>query len=342
MKNITTLGIDLAKNIFYVYGMDKHGKKIVSKFIKRADLMTFIAQLPPCLIGIEACCGAHFWTNQFQKHGHTVKMMHPAYVKPFVQVHKNDRRDAEAIAMAASLPSISAVTPKTVNQLDLQALSNVREGAMKTRTALGNQMRGLLAERGIVLREGHTAIRHLIPLILEDADNGLSITSRQLIDHLRQEWHHQHELIEKLTSELEQFAKSDEACQQIQTIPGIGPIVSTALISHMGNGSGFATGRHLAASIGIVPRQHSSGGRDHLLGISKQGNKYLRKQLIHGARAAYQRFIKDPESSRLGQWIKGMEGKHPNKIIVALANKMVRIAWACLKKGTTYQANYSL
>lgn len=337
MGKISIIGIDLAKHVFQLHGNDARGHVCFSKQLKRDQLLPFLARQPACLVALEACGGAHHWARQIQALGHEVKMIHPRYVTPFVQVNKNDQRDAQAIAEAAARPGIPSVAVKSVDQQELQALHRVRERLVRERTAIGNELRGLLLEMGIIIPQGHKAIRETMPLVLEDGDNGLSPRMRQLLADLRAQWLERSQRIADYDRELQSIARQHPVCQRLQSIPGIGPVNATLLYSHAGGASQFRTGRHFSASLGLVPRQRASGGRERLLGISKQGNKHVRKQLVHGARAAY-RMLQTDKESRLGQWLQRMGSKHPNTVIVALANKLARIAWALMTREEVYQA----
>ena len=340
MNKNSIIGIDLAKSVFQVHGMTCKGKQTFTRQLKRTELAKFIAKQPTCVIGIEACSGAHYWGNLFEQYGHQVKIMPPAYVKAYVRVNKNDKRDAAAIAEAASRTQAPVVAIKTAEQLDLQALHRVREESVNSRTRISNQIRGLLAEQGVVIQRGNAATCNEVRLILEDATNGISYGLREIIADLRDEWLRLNERVDRYTLRIEKIAKSDARCKRLMSIPGIGPVISTLMVAYAGNGRSYRAGRDLAASLGLVPAQHSSGGKDLLLGISKRGNKQLRKQLVHGARAAYRSLEKNPESSRLGQWAQRLKaaGKHVNKIVVAIANKLARIAWSCLVNERNYQA----
>ncbi len=338
MNEISIVGIDLAKQVFQIHATDRHGHQRISRQLNRAQLQEFLVQQPHCLIAMEACGGAHYWARRARAAGHDVKMMHPRYVKPFVQVHKNDVRDARAIAEAAARPAIPAVAPKTVEQQDLQALHRVRERLVKERTAIGNELRGLLGEMGIVIARGHRAIRDAVPRVLEDGDNELSVRGRRLLADLREQWLEREARIGVYDRELQAIARENPVCQRLQTIPGIGPVNATLLYSHAGDASSYRSGRHFSAYLGLVPRQHASGGKERLLGISKQGNKHVRKQLVHGARSAYLSLSgKAPETSRLASWLRGMRDKPTNKVVVALANKLARIVWAVMARDVSYQ-----
>lgn len=339
MTNVNTIGIDLAKNIFQVHINNAYGKKVSSKQVRRSQLLNYIANQPKALVAMEACNGAHYWAKEILELGHEVKVVHPNYVKPFVQMHKNDQRDAAAICEAAVRPNIPSVAIKSNEQLDLQMLQRVRERNVKERTAISNEIRGILGELGIVIPQGIAALRQRIPMILEDPNNGLSVKLRALISDLFEDWHHRNDRANRYTQELENIARTNPICQRLMSIPGIGPINATLLVSHAGDAKHFKSSRHFSAYLGLVPRQYGSGGRDQMVGITKHGNVHVRKQLVHGARSAYKSLLKDPEASRLGRWLKGLEGKHPNKIIVALANKLARIVWAVLSKETVYQPN---
>lgn len=338
MTEISIIGIDLAKQVFQVHGVDRQGRARFNRRLTRAQMERFLIQQPHCLIAMEACGGAHHWARRAQAAGHQVKLMHPRYVKPFVQVNKNDARDAQAIAEAAARPSIPAVRPKTVEQQDLQALHRVRERLVKERTAIGNELRGLLGEMGLVINQGHKALRDAVPRLLEDANNALSIRGRRIIADLRDQWLERDARIAHYDRELQAVARDNPVCRRLQSIPGIGPINATLLYSHAGDASSFRSARHFSASLGLVPRQHASGGKERLLGISKQGNKHVRKQLIHGARAAYLMLSKaSAADSRLSRWLSGLSGKPTNKVVVALANKLARIVWAVMAREVSYQ-----
>jgi len=338
MNKLSIIGIDLAKNVIQLHGNDANGHTRFTRKLKRKEVLAFMVKQPKSLVAMEACGGAHYWARMLQEQGHEVKMIHPRYVKPFVQVHKNDARDALAIAEAAARPAMPTVAIKSVEQQDIQAIHRVRERLVKEKTAISNELRGLLGEYGIVMAQGHKSIRESVLTILENAENGMSMKGREIINDLREQWLDRESRISEYDKALKIIAKDNVICQRLQSMPGIGPVNATLLYSYVGDHDHFASGRHLSASLGLVPRQHASGGKENLLGISKRGNKHVRKQLVHGARAAYKVLIKEDNTSRLGLWVKRMEGKHPNKIIVALANKMARIVWALMKNETTYQA----
>lgn len=338
MSKISIIGIDLAKSVFQLHGNDTLGHTRLVKKLKRKELLTTLSLQSKCLVAIEACSGSHYWARKITELGHEVKIIAPQYVKPFVQVHKNDARDAQAIAEAAARPAMPSVAQKSVEQLDLQALHRIRERLVKEKTAISNELRGLLAEMGMVLAQGHKSIRTDLLDILEDASNELSVRGRRLIQDLREQWLEREERIKQYDSELKAIAKDSAVCQRLLTIPGVGPVNATLLYSHAGDSKNYKTARHFSASLGLVPKQNASGGKEKLLGISKQGNKHVRKQLVHGARAAYRVLSQGDGDSHLAKWVRRMEGKHPNKIIVGLANKLARIVWAVMSKEECYHA----
>ena len=339
MNKFNTIGIDLAKNVFQVHINDPRGKKITSKQVRRNQLLNYLVQQPESLVAMEACCGAHYWAREILKLGHQVKVIHPSYVKPFVQLHKNDQRDAAAICEAAVRPNIPAVAVKSAEQMDLQAIHRVRERVVKERTAIGNELRGILMEAGITIAQGTAALRTQVPLLLEDVNNGMSHRLRVLIQELMEEWQTADNRASRYKAELEHIAKNTPLCKLLMKIPGIGPIIATLMLSQAGDAKHFKSSRHFSAYLGLVPRQYASGGKEQMGGITKHGNGHVRKQLVHGARSAYRSLLKDPQSTRLGRWLAGLEGKHPNKIIIALANKLARIIWVVLSREAVYRAN---
>ena len=336
MKEITTVGLDLAKNVLHLIGCDAHGKEVKRKMLKRGQVMAYFANLPPCLIGMEACASAHFWARRFEELGHEVRLIAPQHVKAYVRGNKNDYNDARAIAEAARRPDIRFVAVKTVEQQDVQALHRLREARVGERTALCNQVRGLLAEYGIVLAKGVGAIRKRLPELLEDAENGLSDFFRRLLADCYQQLKELDAHIDFYTQVLKEQARDNEAIQRLQTIPGFGPIVASVFHAFVGNGQAFSKGRDVAAALGLVPKQHSSGGKTVLLGISKRGDRYLRSLLVHGARAVVR--LAQNKDDRLSHWIKRLKAtRGANKAAVALANKMARIGWAILRQNSVYQ-----
>jgi transposase len=334
--NIKRIGIDLAKQVFQLHGVDNHEKVVLRKQLSRTKVLLYFQSLAPCLIGMEACGSSHYWARELQKLGHTVKLMAPQFVKPYVKGNKNDTNDAEAICEAVSRPNMRFVSIKTVAQQDIQAVHRIRNGLVKQRTAKINQIRGLLAEYGVVENKGVNVLRNALLSILEDAENGLSADFRILLEELRQDLITFDERISSLTEKINAIAKADEDTQRLQQIPGVGPITATALISAVGDGKQFKCGRDLAAWLGLTPKQHSSGGKERLLGISKRGDAYLRTLLIHGARSVLRVSAKKTDS--LNCWLQNVcDRRNKNIAAVALANKNARIIWAILTKKTNYQ-----
>ncbi len=336
MNEITLIGLDLAKNVFHLIGLDSRGKEVKKRMLRRKQMLHIFAQLPTCTVAIEACAGAHYWARELEKLGHCVKVIPAQYVKPYLQGNKNDYNDARAIAEAAQRPSMRSVGIKSVEQQDIQALHRLRQQQVQMHTALCNQLRALTAEYGLVLPKGTHALHRGIPALLEDAENGLSERFRVWLHHGYEQLVALQEHIDYYTREIKEYARREPAIQRLETIPGFGPIVASAFVSHVGDGRQFAKGRDVSASIGLVPRQHSSGGKDRLLGISKRGDRQLRSLLVHGARSVV-RHAKCKED-RLSRWVNRLcERRGINKATVALANKLARIAWSVLRNKTTYR-----
>lgn len=332
---IATLGIDLGKNSCSLAGLDASGAVVLRRRMTRDGLVAFAAALPACVVAMEACCGAHFLGRTFAAQGHTVRLMSPEYVAPYVKAQKTDDRDAEAIAEASTRPTMRLVTLKSEAQLDLQVLHRARERLVASRTRLTNQLRAVLLERGVILPKRRTPFRRRLDALMAE---GLAISLRalRLLEDLRDEWASLDRRIGAYDDELAALTRDDEHARRLATIPGIGVINATALVAAVGDASAFAKGRDLAAWLGLTPRQHSTGGRTKLLGISKRGNKYLRTQLIHGARAAMVHFSK--KLTPVGAWVRAMLTRaHPNVVVVALAAKLARIAWAVLRHGRGYE-----
>jgi len=336
---ITTIGIDLAKEVFQIHGVDEHGKVVLRKQLRRSEMAKFFTRLEPCLIGMEACGSAHHWARKLTGFGHTVKLMAPQFVKPYVKTNKNDIADAEAICEAVGRPNMRFVTVKHVEQQAILSVHRARQGFVKARTAQGNQIRGLLSEFGIVMPQGIHSIVKRIPEILEDGDNGLPGTMRRLIsrltDHLKEMDRH----VAELEAQIMLWHRQSEASRKLAEIPGLGPITASAMVATIGDAKEFRNGRQLAAWLGLVPKQNSSGGKQMLLGISKRGDTYLRTLLIHGARAVIQFAEKNrpPES-----WLrKLMARRNKNVAAVALANKNARIIWALLAKDRMFRPDYT-
>jgi transposase len=333
---LQTIGIDLGKTVFHLVALDQRGRVVMRKRFSRSQLLHFTSNLRVELIGMEACGGAHFLGRALQQQGHQVRLMPAQYVKPFVKTNKNDYIDAEAIAEAIARPTMRFVPIKTDDQLDMQSLYRVRERWVMRRTAVVNQIRGLLLERGITLRKGRRHVDAALPDILEDATSKLSGALRMLIAQLKIELDQLASRIDEADSAMEQTAREDEACRRLTAIPGIGPVTATALIAAIGNGAAFRKGREFSAWVGLVPRQDSTGGKQRLLGISKRGNSYLRRLFVQGARSVMMRRTK--QTSGLSLWLEKLAvHKHHNVAIVALANKLARMAWAVLAKGEPYR-----
>lgn len=333
-NDVTVLGIDLAKQSFQLHGVDSNGITVLKKKLARKNLCQFIALMPACIIGIEACGGANHWLRVFEKFGHTVHMIAPQFVKPFV---KSNKSDAEAICEAVQRPSMRFVPAKSIEQQDIQSLHRIRSQAVARRTAQANQIRGLLMEYGLIIPQGISYVRKSIPLMLEDGDNELTFMFRELLADLYNEMVHLDERIKNLENKLEAICAQNEDCQRLLTIPGIGLLSATAMIAAIGDINAFKSGRELAAWLGLVPRQHSTGGKPTLLGISKRGDTYLRTLLIHGGRTVVR--VADKHSDQRSQWITQIEARRGKNIsAVAVANKNARVAWALLSKKTNYQA----
>ena len=337
---ITTIGIDLAKNVFPVHGADARGKAVLKKALKRAQMLPFFANLTPCLIGMEACGSAHHWARKLEGLGHTVKLMAPQFVKPYVKTNKNDAADAEAICEAVTRPTMRFVPIKNGQQQAVLALHRARQGFVKARTAQANQIRGLLAEYGIVIPKGISHIATHLPDILEDGENGLPGVFRQLIDRLGAHLKELDRQVGELEVQIQAWHRANADSRRLAEIPGIGPITASALAASIGDAKSFDNGRQLAAWLGLVPRQNSSGGKQTLLGISKRGDTYLRTLLIHGARAVVR--VAERKANHAGSWLAGVMGRrHKNVAAVALANKNARVVWALLAHDRKYTADYA-
>ena len=285
---VTTLGIDLAKSVFQLDGVDARGVVMLRKQLRRKQVLPFLTRLSPCLVGMEACAGSHYSAREIGKLGHRVRLMSPHLVAPYVKSNKNDRNDAEAICEAVSRPSMRFVPIKSAAQQDLQSLHRVRSQLIRSRTALANEIRGLLGEYGIALAKELRVLRRALPLILEDQDNGLSGVFRETLVEMVERLKFLDERIKRYEQRVKQLFEQDERCQRLAQIQGVGPLIATALIAAVGNAREFRSGHELSAWLGLVPRQQSSGCRNVLLGITKRGDRYLRMLLIHGARAAVQ------------------------------------------------------
>jgi transposase len=337
---IIRVGVDLAKNVFQVHGVDRNGKAVWRRKLTRENWLKVLLDTvePECEIGMESCGGAHHWARKLQAHGFKVKLIAPQFVKPYVKSNKNDANDAEAICEAMSRPNMRFVSVKTIEQQDIQAVHRIRAELSKQRTAKVNQIRGLVAEYGLVAPKQITHLRKALPCWLEDAENGLSGQFRRLLNGLWGDLRALDDRMDDLDREIAVMAQNDPVAKRLQQLRGVGPIIATALVAAIGNGEQFANGRQMSAAFGLTPRQHSSGGKERLLGITKRGDPYLRSLLIHGARAVIHN-AKD-KNDRLSQWVTRLAARsHANLAATALANKTTRMAWAMLKNGTDYKAD---
>jgi transposase len=332
------VGVDLAKNVFQVHGVSRDERVMWRRRLARERWVEVLVEklAPGCQIGMEACTGAHHWARELQKKGYTVQLIAPQFVKPYVKSNKTDATDAEAVCEAMSRPSMRFVAVKTLEQQDIQAVHRVRSGLIEQRTAKTNQIRGLVAEYGLVAPRELGQLRIALPRWLENTENGLSGRFRRLLSGLWGDLKLLDERVLELDQEIASIAQSDPTAKRLQQLRGVGPIVASALVAAVGDARQYANGRQMAASLGLTPKQHSSGGKERLLGISKRGDRYLRSVLIHGARAVIR--TASTKNDRLSQWVSGLAARrHPNVAAVALANKTARVAWAMLRNGTDYQ-----
>jgi transposase len=334
--NIKVLGIDIAKNIFELHGVDSKGNTVYKKRLTREKLPEVIAQMPPCLIGIEACGGSHHWARKFKAMGHNARLMNPQFVKPYVKSNKNDSRDAEAICEAVQRPSMRFVGVKNIEQQDVLAIHRVRERLVRNRSAIVNQIRGLLMEYGIVIAKGISQIRKKLTSIIEDSKNELSSMGRELFRDLQAQFYTADDKVLEYDKKIEVLCRQNETCQRLMQLQGVGALTATALVATIGDAKVFKNGREMAAFIGLVPRQHSSGGKQVLLGISKRGDRYLRCLLVHGARSVLTRG--KHLSAKKAAWLKSLkERRGQNRTIVALANKNARVMWAMMARQEDFK-----
>jgi transposase len=341
LKGIATIGIDLGKNTFHLIGMDTRGRIVLRRKVSRGQLQPCLANLPVCLIGMEACSGAHHVGRQLAALGHDVRLLPAQYVKPFLKGHKNDFRDAEAIAEAVQRPTMRPVPLKSAEQLDLQALHRVRSRLIGQRTAVINQIRGFLLECGIAVRQGPAGLREALPTILAQRTDVLSPRMRHLIEDLAGDWRGLDDRIDALTRDITVLARQDAGCCRLMGIPGVGVITASAMVAAVGTGAAFAKGRDFAAWLGLVPKQISTGDRTILGGLSKRGNRYLRTLFVGGAQALLQR----PHhwgGHGFGRWLQAAGTRlHRNVLAAALANKLARIAWSVLSRDSAYEAGFA-
>lgn len=336
MSDVSVTGIDLAKSVFHVVGMNKSGKVRYAKKVSRGKLLEFMAQSPRSLVGMEACGGSHYWSREIEKLGHEVKLMPPQYVKPYVKRNKNDMNDASAIAEAVTRESMHFVPTKSESQQSLQMVHRVRERLVKNRTALINEIRGFLLEFGVVIPQGRTKFRQVLGELLGNSSLEVDILALRLINELYIEYINLEEKVNEYDNKIKAVSKSHPQCRRLETIPGIGPLTSTALVAGITDVNNFKNGRQLAAWLGLTPRQHSTGGKTRLQGISKRGDSYIRKLLIHGARACLRCAHK--RQDRRSRWVVEVAQRRGNNVAsVALANKMARTVWALLSKQEDYR-----
>jgi transposase len=334
---IIRIGLDLAKQSIQLHGVDRDGRVVLKRSVKRDGLLKLLAELPPCLIGMEACAGAHHWARELSRLGHTVRLMAPKHVKPYRKGQKNDANDAAAICEAVSRPDMRFVTVKSVAQQDSQALHRLRSQCVAQRTAQVNLIRGLLTEYGIVMAVSIEQLRRALGGILEDGENGLTAEFRELLSGLRDDLIALDQRIAELTRRVKRQVAAHEPARRLLSIPGVGPLTASALCAAIGDGRGFANGRQLAACLGLTPRQDSTGGKPRLMGIHKAGDSYLRGLFVHGARAVQRMATHKTDPHSL--WLNALgRRRHKNIATVAQANKTVRIAWVLLTRGETYCA----
>ncbi len=333
--NIIVFGLDIAKKVFHAVGLNQAGKIAVKRKLRRKQVLTYFVNQEPCRISMEACASSHYWARELQKLGHEIRLIPAQHVKPYVMGNKNDYNDALAIAEASGRPGIHFVGIKTVAQQDVQATHRMRKSTVGERVALCNQVRGLLGEYGIIVNQGIASLRKAIPELLEDGDNGLTDLFRGLLSQKYQQLQVLDEHVAYYTRQIEQQARQSATIQRLQSIPGFGPIVASTYHSVIGDGKAFNRGRDVSASLGLVPRQHSSGGKEILLGISKRGDKYLRSLIVHGARSVVKHAHKKDDA--LSRWVMRLvDRRGKNKATVALANKLARIAWVITTQDVRY------
>jgi transposase len=336
MTEVSTIGLDLAKRVFHVHGVEPSGQVVVRRKLTRGQVLPFFRKLPPCLVGIEACATAHYWARELVALGHTVRLMPPAYVKAYVKRSKTDAADAAAICEAVTRPSMRFVAVKSPAQQSQLMVHRARELLLGQRTSLVNALRAHLAEFGIVAAQGLVGLNELLAIVAEAGDRRLPGLAREVLAGLAAQIRHCEAAIARLDRQLAAQHKASAAARRLDTIPGVGAIGAGAIVATVGAAAQFKSGREFAAWIGLVPRQNSSGGKERLGAISKQGDRYLRRLLISGAMAVLRQARTRPDKH---PWLMRLLARRPAKVAaVALANKMARIAWALLAHGGTYRA----
>ena len=337
---ITTIGIDLAKDVFQIHGVDGQGKIVLRKQLRRGQMASFFVNLPACLIGMEACGSAHYWARKLQEQGHVVRLMAPQFVKPYVKPNKHDAADAEAICEAVRRPNMRFVPIKNVEQQAILSVHRVRQGLIKARTAQANQIRGLLSEFGLVLPKGIRVVYQRVPALLDQTGDELPGLFRELVLRLLAHLKDLDRQVSELEQQINAWHRSNALSQKLEKIPGIGPMTASALVASVGDAKSFSNGRQLAAWLGLVPKQHATGGKTNLLGISKRGDTYLRTLLIHGGRAVIRSAEQKPPHAN--SWLaRILARRHKNVVTVALANRNARIVWALLAHDREFHADYA-
>lgn len=343
MGQVYRIGLDIAKNVFQVHGVDKNNKKVLSRKLMRSEMLQFFANIPKCLVALEACGGAHYWGRELTKLGHDARLVDPRLVKPFVINNKTDAADAAAICEVAGREATRFIPIKSIEQQDMGAWHTMREQCVKERTALANQIRSLFHEHGFIIPQGINYVRKNVPEIIGDSDNWLSDEARLYLADLHSELLAKDERVAFYNKHILNMMNNNEAAKRLQKVPGIGPLIATAIVAHFGNATQFKNGRQFAACLGVTPREHSSGGKQVLLGISKRGDSYIRKLLIQGARNVMRYAMQETDKEKIPnkyQWLCGVY-KRRNRFIasVAQANKTARIVWHILARGEEYTVN---
>ncbi len=338
--NATVIGIDLGKRWFHLVGRDAHGNTLYRHKLNRQQLIEFMHKQPSALVGMETCCGSQYLARRFIAIGHDARLLPAQYVRPFVKSQKNDFNDALAITEAVQLPTMRFVPIRSEEQMDVQALHRTRDRLLRQRLALTNQIRGLLLDRGIAIPQGFYALRTVLPKLLDDDKDALSPTMQNVVRLVLQMWEQTEQAIAELNARIKRVAGEDDLCRRLQTIPGVGPLLATALVSAVGNATAFKHSRDLSAWVGLVPRQHSTGGQTKLLGLTRRGNAYLRRLLVQGARALWVWKDKHPNDP-LQRWLFAIASRrHPHVAVCALASKIARIAWAIMRRGGEFEVHH--